>query len=351
MAVGNHKEHPVVAMAVTNDLLTDRRVLRHADTLREAGYEVLLIGRNDLKVRSKRSWRFYAEYNIRLFWRLLHTRCDVVWANDTDTLPACWLAARLRNRYLVMDSHEIFPQVPELQERPRVRHVWEWIERTLMPRCDANLTVCQSVADYYHSLLGIKMEVVRNLPATPTPLTPHSSSTQKTLLYQGAVNLGRGVDWAIDALQWLDDCQLVVAGTGDLIDEMRAYAAQKPWSDRVSFLGRLHPEELEQLTPQADVGLVMLEDMGLNYRFALPNRIGDFVAAGVPIVVSDLPEMAAVVRRFGVGEVMTAPGAEALAHAVKKILSRQWSEADFTAARADMDWEKEKQKLLKIIEN
>jgi glycosyltransferase involved in cell wall biosynthesis len=159
------------------------------------------------------------------------------------------------------------------------------------------------------------------------------------------------VDWAIDALQWLDDCQLVVAGTGDLIDEMKSYAAQKPWSDRVSFLGRLRPEELEQLTPQADVGLVMLEDMGLNYRFALPNRIGDFVAAGVPIVVSDLPEMAAVVRRFGVGEVMTAPGAEALAHAVKKILSRQWSEADFTAARADMDWEKEEQKLLKIIEN
>ena len=124
------------------------------------------------------------------------------------------------------------------------------------------------------------------------------------LLYQGAVNKGRGVDWAIDALEWLEDCRLVVAGGGDLLEEMKAYAAKKPWAERIAFVGRLMPEELEGLTRKADVGLVMLEDMGLSYHFALPNRIGDFVAAGVPMVVSDLPEMSRVVREFGVGEVI-----------------------------------------------
>ena len=88
-------------MAVTNDLLTDRRVLRHAAALREAGCTVGLIGKDDLRVRAKKTWRFYAEYNLRLFLRLLCTRCDIVWANDTDTLLASWLAARLKGKCLV----------------------------------------------------------------------------------------------------------------------------------------------------------------------------------------------------------------------------------------------------------
>lgn len=348
-------------MAATNDLVTDRRVLRHARTLREIGYEVELLGRNDLRVRNKKTWKFYAEYNLRLWWRLLHTRCDVVWANDTDTLPACWLAARLRGRRLVMDSHELFPEVPELVDRPRVKHVWERIEQVLMPRCDANLTVCQSIADYYKRKYGVEMTVVRNIQGERlkvkdesyadatnhlSPLTSHRSPF--ILLYQGAVNKGRGVDWAIDAMELLPDCRLVVAGGGDLLEEMMAYAQSKPWVDRIEFLGRLTPNELDCVTLQASVGLVMLEDMGLSYHFALPNRIGDFVAAGVPMVVSNLPEMAAVIRRFGIGAVMDGTGAVSLAEAVKKVLAKEWTDDDFIEARQDMDWNKEKQKLLKV---
>lgn len=353
-------------MAVTNDLVTDRRVLRHAATLREGGYAVTLIGRKDLHVRSKRTWRFYAEYNLRLLCRLLRTQCDIVWANDTDTLPACWMAARLKGQRLVMDSHELFPEVPELIDRPRVKRVWERIEGLLLPRCDANITVCQSIADYYRTKYGVEMTVVRNIQGERfAPLESQACKAGRevkgerfTLLYQGAVNKGRGVDWAIDALEYLPDCRLVVAGDGDLLEEMKAYAQSKPWAERIVFTGRLTPEELEPLTRQAAVGLVMLEDMGLSYHFALPNRIGDFVAAGVPIVVSDLPEMAAVVKRFGVGEIIDVDinistyqrtNVIALAEAVRKVLTKEWKEEDFAAARADMDWNKEKEKMLECL--
>jgi hypothetical protein len=131
--------------------------------LREAGFEVELVGRNELGVRNKKTWKFYAEYNLRLWWRLMRTRCDIVWANDTDTLPACWMAARMKRRRLVMDSHELFPEVPELVDRPRVKRVWEKIEDWLLPRCDVNITVCQSIADYYKARYGVEMTVVRNI--------------------------------------------------------------------------------------------------------------------------------------------------------------------------------------------
>ena len=342
-------------MAVTNDLVTDRRVMRHVVSLREAGYEVSVIGRNDLVLKHCCGWIFYAEYNLKLFRCLKKERPDVVWANDTDTLLGSWLAVKVCRRpkaRLVMDAHELFPEVPEIQEKPLVKWVWRAIERCLMPKCDALFTVCQSIADYYKEKYGVEMTVVRNVCGEWKAESGkwRVESGGRVLLYQGCVNKGRGVDWAIDALEWLEDCRLVIAGGGDLLEEMRVYAQSKPWSDRIEFLGRLTPEELEPLTRQASVGLVMLEDIGLSYHFALPNRIGDFVAAGVPMVVSNLPEMAAVVRRFGVGVVMRGAGARYLAEAVKGVLSKEWKEDDFAEAREDMDWNKEKLKLIKIIE-
>lgn len=341
-----------IVMAVSNDLLTDQRVMRHVEALREAGYEVDTVCRTDFPVRWQKGWRFYAAFNWRL-WREVRLRVKelkgqrvVVWANDTDTLLGCWLAAHGRCK-LVMDAHELFPEVPEIQEKPLVKWVWRTIEKWLMPKCDALITVCQSIADYYREKLGVQMTVVRNLSSYELGVRSYELG-DNVLLYAGKVNVGRGVDWAIDALEWLPECRLIVAGDGDLLEEMKAYAAQKAWSDRVEFTGRLLPEAMTALAAKADVGLVMLEDKGLSYHFALPNRVGTFVQAGVPMVVSDLPEMARVVRTFGVGAVMERQGTLGLVDAVKAVLARNWKDDDFAAAREDMDWNKEKQKLIDL---
>ncbi len=348
-----------IVMAVSNDLLTDQRVMRHVAVLREAGYEVETVCRTDLPVRWQKGWRFYAAFNWRLWREIKGERLKVkgerviVWANDTDTLLGCWLAAHGRCK-LVMDAHELFPEVPEIQEKPLVKWVWRTIEKWLMPKCDALITVCQSIADYYREKLGVQMTVVRNLSSYELGVRSYELGVMSyelgdnVLLYAGKVNVGRGVDWAIDALEWLPECRLIVAGDGDLLEEMKAYAAQKAWSDRVEFTGRLLPEAMTALAAKADVGLVMLEDKGLSYHFALPNRVGTFVQAGVPMVVSDLPEMARVVRTFGVGAVMERQGTLGLVDAVKAVLARNWKDDDFAAAREDMDWNKEKQKLIDL---
>ena len=364
-----------IILAVTNDLTTDQRVDRTCRALTEEGWEVTLVGRklrNSLPLESRpysthrmrlvfrRSALFYAEYNLRLFLLMLFRKADCLFANDTDTLAACCLASRILRKPLVFDAHELFPEVPELAGRPRVKAVWEWVERVSLPYAKCCFTVCQSVADEYRRRYGVEMTVVRNVPDRPAqpPQEPSDAGRQPILLYQGAVNIGRGIHELVDAMGHLPACRLVVAGDGDLLEEMKAYAADKPWRDRVMFLGRLMPDELVRLTPRADVGLVMLEDMGLNYHYALPNRIGDFVQAGVPIVVSDLPEMAAVVRKFKVGEVIEMKNeelgvrncyAKALARAVQMVLAKGRGGYDFSEARSDMDWNKEKNKLLECV--
>ncbi|MBO4741457.1 MAG: glycosyltransferase, partial [Bacteroidales bacterium] len=189
-------------------MLTDQRVMRHVEALKEAGFEVEMVCRTDLPVRWQRGWRFYAAFNWKLR-REVSRRVEkakservIVWANDTDTLLGCWLAAHGRCK-LVMDAHELFPEVPEIQGKPLVKWVWRTIEKWLMPKCDALITVCQSIADYYKERYGVQMVVVRNLSGKWKVESGKMSGG--TLLYAGKVNVGRGVDWAIDAMEWLPE--------------------------------------------------------------------------------------------------------------------------------------------------
>lgn len=307
-----------IVLAVTNDLATDQRVDRSCISLVEAGYDVVLVGRKlpespkldprpytmqRMRLVFRRSALFYAEYNFRLFVKLLFVRADAFFANDTDTLLACRMAAAVRRKKLFFDAHELFPEVPELVDKPRVRAVWRHIEEKCLPHVDAAFTVCQSVADEYYARYGVTMTVVRNLAMrfSDNQKIDKETSTTPTLLYQGAVNVGRGVREAIDAMQYLPKCRLVVAGDGDLLPELREYASHLEWADRVCFLGRVRPEELHAITSKASLGLCLLEDLGLNYRYALPNRVGDFAQAGVPLLATDFPEIRRIFDSYGIG--------------------------------------------------
>ena len=408
-----------IIMAVTNDLLTDQRVDRSCRALKEAGYEVTLVGRRlrhapvfdhpseegrclaleerpyrcvRMRLLFRRSAWFYAEYNLRLLLRLLVVKADAFYANDSDTLPACCRAARLRRKRLLFDAHELFPDVPELVGKPRVRKVWKWVERRCLPRVDAAFTVSQSVADEYRRRYGVAMTVVRNLPmgigdgewkmdnglphSDYSQLTEDSAATESNsqflirnsqlILYQGTVNVGRGVRELIDVMGRLPQCQLVVAGDGDLLEELRAYAARRPWAERIVFLGRVRPERLHLLTKEADLGVCLLEDLGESYRCALPNRVGDFAQAGVPMVATGFVEIRRVLEDYGIGTV-TEPCPKVkegeaysrylgrLANTIEGTLQR-WQampeaerEQRFARARKELCWENEKKGLLEKI--
>ena len=392
-------------MAVTNDMVTDQRVHRAAATLADDGWHVTVVGRRlphsglpryaapvsgtpyavrRFRLLFNRKALFYAEYTLRLWLYLLFCKVDLVYANDTDTLPACMLAAKMRRRKLFFDAHEMFPEVPELQHRQRVKRVWQRIEDCLFPHLTASCTVCQSIADAYAERYGIKMAVVRNLPLcsarqcsvmaerasslcssdSDAPLyNDHiereagDAGQTKTLLYQGAVNVGRGLEIVIDALRWLPDCRLVVAGVGDVLADVRERAAKTDYSDRIVFLGRVKPADLHRLTPTAHLGLCLLDDLGLNYRYAFPNRVGDFVQARVPLLATDFPELHSVVSHYRIGTLVSplCKDPQQLAAVIAQALS-EWDAmpADeraqrFDHAAAELCWEKERQRLLDAI--
>lgn len=356
-----------IVLAVTNDLVTDQRVHKIASSLSEDGYTVSLIGRlrrgsKPLLPRKYRCIRmrllfekgmlFYAEYNLRLFVQLIRMRANMVTANDLDTLPGAWLASAVLRARLVYDSHEYFTEVPELASRPAVRRIWEYIEARLVPRADAHMTVCQSIADIYEGKFGRKFAVVRNLPfRSDFPLISNDSAT-KTIIYQGAVNIGRGLELMLDAMLLIADAHLLIVGDGDMLPRMRELVVSKGLRDKVTCTGQVPFEALRSYTLKADLGISLEENIGLNYYYALPNKLFDYIQCSVPVLVSDLPEMRRIVSQYGVGRILAERSPESLARMATDMLTDKtdrlgWKENAHLASK-ELCWDSEKQIVLHI---
>jgi len=368
-----------ILISVTNDLIADQRVGKVSASLQSYGYDVLLIGcikkgRAPLKrpyqtfrfnLFFKKRFVFYLEYNLRLLFVLLFKRKDILLCNDTDALPANFIASKLCRVPLVFDAHELFPEVPEVVGRPRVKRVWEKIEDIIFPHLKQSYTVCNSIAEHYKQKYGITMGVVRNIPNKETTSVPvdknqnkiikllPSLEGKKLLLYQGAINVGRGVEWLINAMLYLDNCVLCICGGGDLFEEMQALAKEKKLEDRVIFTGRLPFEELNQYTSQADLGFVLLENMGLSYYYSLPNRIFDYMKYGVPVLASNFPEIARIVETHQTGKLITHYEPEYLAKVILEML-KEWEDKSVYQSRLnelskEFCWENEAQVMLEIV--
>jgi len=315
-----------------------------------------------MKLVFRKGAMFYFEYNLRLFFFLLKSKVDVFVSNDLDTLPANFMASRIKRKPLVYDSHEYFTEVPELIGRPVVKAIWTWLEKKLVPQVDEAYTVCDSIAEVYRDLYKVDFKVVRNLPVCsatekithPMTSSHRMSNSSKVILYQGALNLGRGVGAAIRSMSYLDGVELWLAGDGDLTVDLKELVVEMQLESKVKFLGRLPLHQLHEVTRQADLGISLEEDLGLNYRFALPNKLFDYIQAGVPALVSNLPEMRHIVEHYQIGAIAETHQRKELAELMKSALfdqeKRQVWIKNLPKAASELCWENEEKVLMQVYE-
>lgn len=349
-------------VSVTNDLATDNRVARTCGVLAELGYEVLLVGRKlpgslplerpyktrRMRLLFNKGPLFYAEYGLRLFILLLFSRCTLLFSNDLDTLLPNYLAARLRGKKLVYDSHEFYTEVPELVGRPRVRAIWSAIERWIFPKLRHVLTVNQSIAKAYRERYGRPVHVVRNIPVprelgpVPTRQELDLPADKYILVLQGAgINVQRGAEEAVLAMMELPDCLLLIIGGGDAWPVLQRMVREHGLQDRVRLLGKMPYARMMDHTRNADLGLTLDKDSNLNYRFSLPNKLFDYLHAGIPVLATDLPEVAAIVQEYDCGLVIPKAAPEAIAQSVRQLqadplkLSALHRNATFAARNLD----------------
>ena len=367
-------EHQRAIVSVTNDLATDNRVHRTCTVLHELGYDVLLVGRvlpgspalerpyrtKRMRLLFNKGPLFYAEYNLRLFFLLLFQRSALLVANDLDTLLPNHMVAWFLGKPLVYDSHEFYTEVPELVHRPWVRRIWLGIERAIFPQLRSVITVNASIAKAYKERYGVQVQVVRNIPMR----APMGEKVDRAalglpkdpfiLVMQGAgINVQRGAEEAVLAMRELDGCFLLIIGSGDAWPVLERLVDEHGLSERVRLLGRMPYGQMMAYTRNAELGLTLDKDTNLNYRFSLPNKLFDYLHAGIPVLATDLPEVAAIVRQYDAGMVLAHAEPAAIAAAVRALKAdperRTALARNATFAAASLDGEAEKTKLKALL--
>ncbi len=356
-----------IVFTVINDLNYDQRMQRICGAMHKAGYEVTLIGRThskskELKEQAFKQKRlnlffekgklFYLEYNIRLFFLLLFSNYDIYSATDLDTaMPQC-VVAKLKGKTFAYDAHEYFPELPEIIHRPFTHWVWCQVEKFIVPRADIAYTINQSYADVFMAKYRKKFGIVRN--ATVLQDLPDKSELtppeKPYILYQGAVNVGRGIEEMIQAMPMIKDLDLYICGKGDVYEDCVRLVEELDLKDRVTFFGFVPPEELRRYTLNATLGFTFFTNDGLSYYLSLANRFFDYFHAGVPQLVTAYPEYKRINAQYEIAVLLKELAPQSIAEEVNSLVENkgryQALRTNTLKARTNINWQGEEVSLL-----
>jgi len=304
----------------------------------------------------KRGFLFYKFFNIRLLFHLLFHHYNLLVANDLDTLLPNLIVAKLKGVPLVYDSHEYFTSVPEIQNRPFVKWVWKTIEKSIFPRLKYVMTVSEPIASIYEKMYLIRPLVVRNFSKNADHITPYTreeisvATNDLLLIIQGTgINIDKGAEELIDAVNISDGVALLVVGSGDVVPQLKHQVKELNIWHKVKFIPAVPWETLMKYTKSADIGMCLEKDTNLNYRYSLPNKLFDYIAAGIPVIASDLPETGKIISENGSGMIIDRVTPEKISNALSELKDNPVKLAELRRNAAvtseKLNWEIESEKV------
>ena len=294
---------------------------------------------------------------------------------QADGLVMLPVALRLRARRggrVLYDSLEIHVESGRFARLPRAwRRLLARRERAWARSADAVVTVSAPYADALAPRLGLRPAIVMNCPpAPPVPAPGEIGGPARprrfhdllglppeapVVLYHGYLFPHRGIERLFDAIGAVPEAHLVVMGFGPRFDAYREHAAALPHADRVHVVPGVPPESLLEWVASADVAAMPIEGNTLNHRLTTPNKLFEALAAGVPVVASDLPGMAAILRETGAGLTCDPDDPADVARAIRAILDlpeaerRAYRDRALAAAWDRFNWERQAGTYLGVV--
>ncbi len=276
--------------------------------------------------RQGRAAKTYA-INKRFIATARATNPDVVHAHDLNTLWVGTKVKRVTGAKLVYDSHEL------ATARNRMGFWWrQWArywERRGVPHVDEVIMAAPGYADAAVRLYGIEYPtVILNVPERQVPVTEgfdlrevlELPRDKALVVYQGSIQENRGIEQVIEAMEHVPDTIMVVIGYGYHRPVLESMVRQRGWTDRVRFFGPVPNHELISWTASADLGVCCIVGTSPSYFHSLPNKLFEYLMAGVPVIASDFPGMGGITREADVGEVADPEDPVSIAAAMRKVL-------------------------------
>jgi glycosyltransferase involved in cell wall biosynthesis len=378
-----------VCMYVLGKGRTDVRVMREAISLVEAGLAVTVVDieadrqpREEnvqgvhLKHARTPSWRLWGRFKPWLLSKasqmlasmfvVLRTPADVYHAHDITALPACYLAAVLRRKRLVFDAHELPVTDPSITRRPLLRRFTILLLRGMMPRCDGVITVSPPIIpELQRRYGGPTAALVRNLPVYQPPVASdrlrqylNLGPETRIALYQGGIQDNRALDKLVYAARFLAPNTIIVfLGKGPAQARLEALITEMGVGDRVKIIPAVPYEELLEWTASADIGLTLFDPgWSVSIQLCLPNKLFEYLMAGLPVLTSPLEAIVDILQRYEVGRVVASLEPEAVGKAINDFLTDPQALAQMRAnalqaSERELHWEIERQCLIDFYQH
>lgn len=297
------------------------------------------------------------------------TRHDVYLAHDLNTLPLAYALAKKGGAGLVYDSHELYTERNKEFPMPRLHRLTrKWVERWLIRKCDSVITVNESISEWLAQTYSIpKPHVIMNLPIMGDDEAGADSGRdlyrearipldQKIVLYIGSLTFNRGLEKLIEAVASLEGVTLVLMGPHqDHQKQVLSDLAGKQGldSERFRIFGPVAKEEVVAYAQSAFVGVAPIQNACKSYYYCLPNKLFEYMSAGLPVIASDFPEMRKVVLGEKIGMVFDAESTTALQQSIREMLGndvmyQEMKNRALIAAKT-YAWEPEKAKFVQLF--
>ncbi len=282
---------------------------------------------------------------------------DIIHANDWMTLPAAMREKMRSGARVIYDSHEMATdehgdnRLWQIVVQPHVRR----IERMMIARVDHVMTVGDGLAEALHQLypgLAAKPTVVRNMPHFEARLF-RPVGEERILTYVGLIRPERQIDLMIRSLARLDArYRLHIMGFGAerYCQSLERLSQACGVAERVLWKPPVSPEQVSHAVSTADIGLFLTDQKTRQQSHAFPNKLFEYIAAGLMVVTSDTPDIAALLRQTGCGVTLPQLSAACLANTINALTDDQINMAKMAAVQAarHLNWEAEAKTLLEI---
>lgn len=410
---------------LTNDRKIDRRILLQAQSLREAGYEVVIIAmvddatvyepQNVIAIQNDKGKKFGEDIYFRIYkkirdkisrypflqkrlreisWVAFWLKCcikekkilaqlpqeiffntlffekalseagDIYVAHDLPMLSTAAACAKASGAKLLYDSHELYP---EQQLGYFEKKIWSALEKKYIKSPHQVITVNTSIANEMARRYQIKApHVIYNaeqLPASPPSslrlfhdyfkLTP----TKQILLFQGGFSSDRNLLNLVLAMREVRNKNvcLIMLGDGYYLSTLKRIVAKYQLDQRVFFHPMVSQKELLNYTQSADIGIIPYQATCMNNYLCTPNKLFEFIIAGLPILANDLPEIRNIVANQEIGLVAQLNSSSRIAYAIDAIFNDQVTldkyKQKLAHARLEFNWQNEAKKIINIYQS
>ena len=286
---------------------------------------------------------------------------DYVHAADFYSLPAAKNIKMKCGAKLTYDSREIYSQLNSLRNRPLTKKLVELKEKYLVTYVDRIIVTAKEDEIYLkkHFRHSIPYSIIKNLPSSRERISSNLLKDEfkipeenLILLYQGWVLEGRGLDKVINSIKKLKNITLVIIGNGEYLDSLKKLVSNSNLDENVIFTGLISYDKLYEYTSSADVGLVLFENTSISYQNALPNKLFEFIQAGLPVISSNQDTITSIVEINEIGIVLDDLKENNIINSIKNLKSEEkrmkYSE-NIDKIRSDYSYETQELEILKVF--